>query len=88
MNPSMKMITLYIPQKYLEAIEYLINQKYFPNRSELIRVAIRDLILKELKINEIISKHEDEIMSAFLKDIEQEIKEDSELKKLNKNKIK
>lgn len=48
----MKMITLFVPEKYLEAIENLISSNHFPNRSEAIRSAIRDLIIKEYKLDE------------------------------------
>lgn len=46
------MITLFVPEKYLEAIENLISSNHFPNRSEAIRSAIRDLIIKEYKLDE------------------------------------
>ncbi|MHA1338908.1 MAG: ribbon-helix-helix domain-containing protein [Promethearchaeota archaeon] len=68
----MKMITLYIPTKYLEAIDLLVANDYYPNRSEAIRVGIRDLIYKELKLNEVISNHKENIEDVFaesLKDI-------------------
>lgn len=41
------MITLYIPRKTLESLDYLTNdQHYFPNRSEAIRLAIFFLLDK------------------------------------------
>ena len=50
----MKIVTVNIPESYLEAIEHLLdNKKYkgglYPSRSELIRVAVRDWLIKELK---------------------------------------
>lgn len=45
----MKMITLYLPEPYLEALDQLVNEKFYPNRAEAIRVAIRDLINTEVR---------------------------------------
>ena len=48
-SPSnMKLITLHIPQKFLEVLDELVAKGWFPNRSEAIRVAIRDF-LREMK---------------------------------------
>ena len=44
----MKMITLYLPEPYIKALNKLVNEKFYPNRAEAIRVAIRDLINDEL----------------------------------------
>jgi Arc/MetJ-type ribon-helix-helix transcriptional regulator len=44
----MKLITLYVPEPYLKALDQLINQRYYPNRAEAIRVAIRDLLSVEV----------------------------------------
>ena len=44
----MKLITLYVPEPYLKALDKLINQRYYPNRAEAIRVAIRDLLSVEV----------------------------------------
>ena len=46
----MKMITVHIPERYLEALETLVDHGHFPSRSEAIRVAIRDLIRNELEL--------------------------------------
>ncbi len=40
----MKLITLYLPEPYIRALDQLVNEKYYPNRAEAIRVAIRDLL--------------------------------------------
>ena len=52
----MKMLTVYIPEKYLETLDLLVYEKLFPNRSEAIRTAIRDLIQKEILFKEISKK--------------------------------
>ena len=44
----MKMITLYLPEPYLEALDRLVNERYYPNRAEAIRTAILDMIREEL----------------------------------------
>ena len=45
---NMKLITCNIPEAYLSGIEELVNMNLYPNRSEVIRVAIRDLLKTEL----------------------------------------
>ncbi len=44
----MKLITLYLPEGVLEALDQLVDGRHYPNRAEAIRVAIRDLINDEL----------------------------------------
>lgn len=44
----MKLITLHLPQAYLHGIERLVEQEVYPNRSEAIRMAVRDLLKSEL----------------------------------------
>jgi Arc/MetJ-type ribon-helix-helix transcriptional regulator len=44
----MKLITLYLPETYLKALDQLVNERFYPNRAEAIRVAIRDMISVEV----------------------------------------
>ncbi|MFX1243380.1 MAG: ribbon-helix-helix domain-containing protein [Promethearchaeota archaeon] len=44
----MKLITVNLPEAYVNGIEKLIVEKLYPNRSEAIRIAVRDLLKKEL----------------------------------------
>jgi len=44
----MKLITLYLPEPYIRALDWLVNEKYYPNRAEAIRVAVRDLLSMEV----------------------------------------
>lgn len=44
---KMKMITLYLPEPYIKALDQLVSERFYPNRAEAIRVAIRDLIDNE-----------------------------------------
>jgi len=43
----MKMVTLHLPEPYIEALDNLVKEKYYPNRAELIRTAVRDLLSVE-----------------------------------------
>ena len=47
----MKVITVNLLKNYLKAIELLVGENgLYPSRSELIRVAIRDFLIRELQI--------------------------------------
>ena len=43
----MKLITIQLPQAYIDGIEKLVEDEIYPNRSEAIRMALRDFIKKE-----------------------------------------
>jgi antitoxin ParD1/3/4 len=45
---KMKLITVNLPEAYVNGIERLILEKLYPNRSEAIRIAVRDLLKREL----------------------------------------
>ena len=59
----MKIVTVNIPESYLESIKRLIGEGgLYPSRSELIRCAVREFLIKELKnANEIIKYNEVEV---------------------------
>jgi len=42
-----KLITLHLPEPYIRALDRLVKDKFYPNRAEAIRVAIRDLLYVE-----------------------------------------
>jgi len=44
----MKLITLYLPETYIRALDQLVGERFYPNRAEAIRVAIRDMISVEV----------------------------------------
>lgn len=47
----MKIITVNLPVNYIQTIKTLVGDSgLYPSRSELIRVAVRDFLIKELKI--------------------------------------
>jgi Arc/MetJ-type ribon-helix-helix transcriptional regulator len=52
-----KLISVNLPESYLKVLEILVSECKFPNRSEAIRVAIRDLIKTEYLIEESIEKN-------------------------------
>ncbi len=47
----MKIVTVFLPEEYLGILEKLVEQGRFPNRSEAIRVAVRDLVKTEFQIS-------------------------------------
>ena len=53
----MKLISVNLPESYLEILEILVAEGKFPNRSEAIRVGIRDLIKTEYLLEESLKKH-------------------------------
>jgi Arc/MetJ-type ribon-helix-helix transcriptional regulator len=46
----MKIITINLPEKYLQAIKILNDNGAYPSRSEAIRIALHDFLAKELKM--------------------------------------
>jgi antitoxin ParD1/3/4 len=43
----MKVVTVHLPEAYVEAIDELVKRGLYPNRAEAIRMAVRDLIRRE-----------------------------------------
>ncbi|MHA1370516.1 MAG: ribbon-helix-helix domain-containing protein [Promethearchaeota archaeon] len=43
----MKIVPIHIPERYLEGLDALIEYGLYPNRSEAIRMAVRDLLKSE-----------------------------------------
>lgn len=55
----MKIVTVNVPESYLGAINKLIGENgLYPSRSELIRVAVRDFLLRELKMAKNMAKYD------------------------------
>ena len=44
----MRLIAVHLPDKLLEDIQCLVEKGLYPNKSEAIRIAIRDLLKQEL----------------------------------------
>ncbi|MEJ2294655.1 MAG: type II toxin-antitoxin system ParD family antitoxin [Candidatus Lokiarchaeota archaeon] len=53
----MKLISVNLPESYLKVLEILVAEGKFPNRSEAIRVGIRDLIRTEYLIEESVKRN-------------------------------
>jgi len=53
MARNMRIISVQLPQNLINALDMLVKRGVYPNRSEAIRVAIRDLIRRELYQTEI-----------------------------------
>lgn len=57
----MKIITVNLPVPYIQTIKLLVGQNgLYPSRSELIRVAIRDFLIKELEVAKNFPKFDEE----------------------------
>lgn len=46
----MKIITINLPEKYLDAIQVLMDMNVYPSRSEAVRTALNDFLTNELKM--------------------------------------
>lgn len=65
----MKIVTVNIPESFLDAIEKLVGENgLYPSRSELIRVAVRDFLLRELKMADNKAKYKEEKVEEFDED--------------------
>jgi len=45
---KMKLITLHLPESYIRNLDQFVEERFYPNRAEAIRTAIRDLIKSEV----------------------------------------
>ena len=52
-----KLISVNLPESYIRVLELLVGDGKFPNRSEAIRVSIRDLIKTEYLIEESVKRN-------------------------------
>ncbi len=43
----MKLVSVYLPEPYVNAVDELVRENYYISRGEVIRTAIRELIRKE-----------------------------------------
>ena len=44
----MKLVTVLLPEAYLEGLDELVRENMYPSRSAAIRAAVRDLLKREL----------------------------------------
>ncbi|MHA1491688.1 MAG: ribbon-helix-helix domain-containing protein [Promethearchaeota archaeon] len=69
----MKIVTVNVPESYIDAINKLIGENgLYPSRSELIRCAVREFLLKELKMANNMLKYKEEQVDDFEEDYDQE----------------
>lgn len=62
----LKIVTVNIPESYLDSIEKLIGANgLYPSRSELIRCAVRDFLIKELKMANDMAKYKETEIDEF-----------------------
>ena len=62
----MKIVTVNVPESYLGSIEKLVGEHgLYPSRSELIRVAVREFLLKELKMANNMAKYKETKVDNF-----------------------
>lgn len=45
----MKVVTVHLPEAYIDAIDELVRRRLYPNRAEAIRMAVRDFIREEVR---------------------------------------
>ena len=65
----MKIVTVNVPESYIEAIERLIGENgLYPSRSELIRCAVREFLLKELRLAKNMAKYNEPEIDNFDKE--------------------
>ncbi len=53
----MKMITLFLPEKYLEMLDTLVAENLYPNRSEALRIATHKFITESVLMLKTIQAH-------------------------------
>lgn len=60
----MRIITINVPNSYLNAMDSLTGENgLYPSRSELIRVAVKDFLIKELEAAKAFSQYQPQITS-------------------------
>jgi len=65
----MKLVTVKMPEAYVEGIDELVKMGRYSSRSEVIRVAIRDLLRRELWF-----ANEAEFETSYLKNLKRKNK--------------
>ena len=45
---GLKLITINLPEPYLKDLDELVGEDLYPNRAEVIRTAVRDLLAEEV----------------------------------------
>jgi len=45
---DVKLITIHLPESYINDLDELVDGNFYPNRAEAIRLAVRDMLVAEL----------------------------------------
>jgi antitoxin ParD1/3/4 len=45
---NVKLITIHLPESYINDLDELVDGNFYPNRAEAIRLAVRDMLVAEL----------------------------------------
>lgn len=45
---QLKLITIHLPESYIKDLDGLVDENFYPNRAEAIRVAVRDMLVNEV----------------------------------------
>lgn len=48
----MKIVTINIPDQYLDCLQTMVELGFFPSRSEAVRVALKQFLLRENDVND------------------------------------
>jgi Arc/MetJ-type ribon-helix-helix transcriptional regulator len=48
----LKIVTINIPDQYLDCIQSMVELGFFPSRSEAVRVALKQFLVRESEIND------------------------------------
>ncbi len=67
---KIKLISVNLPESYLKVLEILVVEGKFPNRSEAIRVGIRDLIRTEYLIEQSVRNSSPSLQSEIETEIQ------------------
>jgi Arc/MetJ-type ribon-helix-helix transcriptional regulator len=62
-RPRLRLVTVKMPELYIEGIEELVKIGKYRNKSEVIRIAVRDLLRRELWMRE--EEEEEEVEEEF-----------------------
>ncbi|MFQ5909447.1 MAG: ribbon-helix-helix domain-containing protein [Thermoplasmata archaeon] len=77
MKKETEKVTIRIPKRYVDALEFLVEADDFPSKSEAIRIAIRDLVYERV-----------ELVSQKLKKIQEAETSINEIRELRKEYLK
>jgi len=62
LSTAMRPITIYLPESYIKDLDELIENDLYPNRGDVVRSAIRDLLIGELWENKNTSRAKQKLL--------------------------